>query len=472
MRNKKAKKIPLADWIPHKPQLEESVLGCVLLDNKCWDDISDIINQDDFYDYKHKAIYRACEKLMSEGKPVDFVTLPSEIERFSEGGIDWPYQDSKNPEPYLIDLYRNTPTSASVVHYAKLLRKVSMDRKLVNIAKKIPALVAEDVDNRLDTIQQEVINLGEVNEARPILFRELTGNLLSEIMDRHDRQEEHNGLKTGYIDLDALTLGFKPGDLVILAARPSMGKTQLSLNIAEHVALEQKKTVLIFSLEMSSQALGYRFLSSVSGIKSKAIATGKFQDEDINHIIDAAGLLNDSKLIFHDAACTSSSIRSKARQVKRQHGLDLIIVDYLQLITGYNNLQQIDRITNISRDLKLIAKEIGVPLIALSQLNRALEQRTDKRPKMSDLRDSGSIEQDADMILFIYRDEVYDKCTMDKGVAEIIVAKNRDGSTGDIKLAFKGDHCRFDNYTKRYEPVAQKPKQTDKTYKKYYDDFD
>lgn len=459
---------PEVDNIPWNRQAEEAVIGSIILSNDCWDNICSIITNEDFYYYKHKKIFKALESLMSRGKSCDWLTVAEEIVNLHGHDSEWKLEDI---EICLIEILRDTPTSVNAHHYAEIVRQNSIDRKMFDIARQIMVDVANKEEGRLDKAQTEILNVNTQEVKKPKLMSELTSALMQKIIEIKDNTITNSGLLTNYKDLDELTMGFKPGNMIILAARPSMGKTLLALNIIQHIA-EQKKTIAFFSIEMSQEEIAARLLTSVSGMKSRDINTGNYNEFGVEKITKAINELRDLKIIIDDSAVTSASIRAKCRKIKRQHGLDLVVVDYLQLIDGYNNLDPVHKTTAISRDLKLLAKELDVPVIALSQLNRSLEQRPDKRPIMADLRQSGAIEQDADMILFIYRDEVYNEYSDQKGIAEIKLAKNRDGKTGTIRLVFRGDYCRFENCDSRYLPPTKPAKQTIDLKKKAYNDFD
>jgi replicative DNA helicase len=436
---------------PHNIEAEQAVLGGLLLDNLAWDKIGDLVTESDFYRDDHRKIYRAILALIEKGRPADLLTLSEELtlrgEMESVGGL-----------AYLGAMAHNTPSAANIRRYAEIVRERAIMRGLVQVGTEITesALSPSGRDARalLDEAEAKVFNIAEMGSRSTQGFRPLR-EPLAQVVERVDelyRSGTHDpvtGVPTGFVDLDEKTSGFQQGDLIIIAGRPSMGKTALALNIAGHVGFDTKLPVAIFSMEMSSSQLAMRLLGSHGRLDQHMLRTGRLTDEDFRRLTRAMGELNDVPIyIDESAALNPLDLRARARRLHRQYGgLGLIVVDYLQLMSasgaGENRATEI---SEISRSLKALAKELHVPVVALSQLNRGLEQRPNKRPVMSDLRESGAIEQDADVILFIYRDEVYNEDSPDKGVAEIIIGKQRNGPIGTVRLTFLGHYTRFENF--------------------------
>lgn len=438
---------------PHSVEAEQSVLGGLLLENEALDKIADILSAHDFYRYDHKLIFGHITKLIEGNKPADIVTVAESLESTAElssvGGI-----------AYLGALAQNTPTAANIRRYAEIVHERAVMRKLVEIGSGIAESAynpqGRDAQQLLDEAEAKIFQIAEGGKRSTQGFQDIKV-LLPQVADRIDylyqreNQGDVTGVSTGFSDLDERTSGFQPGDLIIVAGRPSMGKTAFSLNIAENVALDSKKPVAVFSMEMGATQLATRMIGSVGRLDQHRMRNGNLEDEDWVRLTTALGKLNDAPIFIDEGAGLSSfDVRARARRLHRQCGeLGLIVVDYLQLMTGAAGRQSENRateISEISRSLKSLAKELNVPVVALSQLNRGLEQRPDKRPVMSDLRESGAIEQDADVILFIYRDEVYNPDSPDKGTAEIIIAKQRNGPIGRVRLTFIGQHTRFENF--------------------------
>lgn len=438
---------------PHSVEAEQSVLGGLLLENEALDKIADILSAHDFYRYDHKLIFGHIAKLIEGNKPADIVTVAESLESTAElssvGGI-----------AYLGALAQNTPTAANIRRYAEIVHERAVMRKLVEIGSGIAESAynpqGRDAQQLLDEAEAKIFQIAEGGKRSTQGFQDIKV-LLPQVADRIDylyqreNQGDVTGVSTGFSDLDERTSGFQPGDLIIVAGRPSMGKTAFSLNIAENVALDSKKPVAVFSMEMGATQLATRMIGSVGRLDQHRMRNGNLEDEDWVRLTTALGKLNDAPIFIDEGAGLSSfDVRARARRLHRQCGeLGLIVVDYLQLMTGSAGRQSENRateISEISRSLKSLAKELNVPVVALSQLNRGLEQRPDKRPVMSDLRESGAIEQDADVILFIYRDEVYNPDSPDKGTAEIIIAKQRNGPIGRVRLTFIGQHTRFENF--------------------------
>jgi len=438
---------------PHSVEAEQSVLGGILLDTSAWDKITDILQEQDFYRYEHRLIFRHISQLTEHAKPVDVITVAESLESNAElekaGGL-----------PYLGSLAQNVPSAANIRRYAEIVRERAVMRKLAEVGTEIATSAynpgGRDAGQLLDEAESRVFEISEAGERGKQGFVAIPP-LLTQVVERietlysRDNDSDVTGIATGFTDLDSMTSGLQPGDLVIVAGRPSMGKTAFSVNIAEHVALEVNKPVAIFSMEMGGTQLAMRMIGSVGRLNQHTLRTGKLEDDDWSRMTHALGRLNDAPIFIDEtAALNSLELRSRARRLHRQNdGLGLIVIDYIQLMSspaskgGENRATEI---SEISRSLKSLAKELQVPVIALSQLNRSLEQRPNKRPIMSDLRESGAIEQDADLILFIYRDEVYNPDSPDKGKAEIIIAKQRNGPIGKVELTFRGEYTRFENY--------------------------
>jgi replicative DNA helicase len=439
---------------PNSVEAEQSVLGGLLLENEALDRIADILNQADFYRHDHRLIYTHIAKLIEQNRPADIVTVAESLENSAElssiGGI-----------AYLGALAQNTPTAANIRRYAEIVRERSIMRKLVEVGSAIAESAynpqGREAKQLLDEAEAKIFQIAEGGNRSSEGFINIQ-TLLPKVADRIDflyqreNQGSVTGIPTGFDDLDDKTSGFQPGDLIIVAGRPSMGKTAFSLNIAENVALDSKKAVAVFSMEMGATQLATRMIGSVGRLDQHRMRNGNLEDEDWTRLTTALGKLNDAPIFIDEGAGLSSfDVRARARRLSRQTGgLGLIVVDYLQLMSGNSGRASENRateISEISRSLKSLAKELEVPVVALSQLNRSVEQRPDKRPVMSDLRESGAIEQDADLILFIYRDEVYNPDSEDKGTAEIIIAKQRNGPIGRVRLTFLGQHTRFENFS-------------------------
>jgi len=438
---------------PHSVDAEQSVLGGLLLENSAWDRIGDMMAETDFYRHDHRLIYRHISKLIETSKPADVLTVAESLERSAElanaGGLS-----------YVAALAQNTPSAANIRRYAEIVRERSIMRRLAEVGTEIADSaynpLGRDASQLLDHAESKVFEIAEQGSRGKAGFVPMPP-LLTQVVERidmlynRDNPNDVTGVPTGYTDLDEKTSGLQPGDLVIIAGRPSMGKTALSLNIAEHVALDAGLPVAIFSMEMAATQLAMRLLGSLGRLDQHRLRSGRLLDDDWQRLTQAVGRLNDAPIqIDESAALNALEVRARARRLHRQYGkLGLIVVDYLQLMSasgGGNGENRATEISEISRSLKALAKELSVPVVALSQLNRSLEQRPNKRPVMSDLRESGAIEQDADLILFIYRDEVYNPDSADKGIAEIIIGKQRNGPIGTVKLTFRGENTRFENY--------------------------
>jgi len=432
---------------PHSVEAEQSVLGGLMLDNDAWMHVSERLTFQDFYRRDHASIFRAIEALANEGKPYDIVTLSEWLATQglleSIGGID-----------YLAELAENTPTAANIDAWADIVRDRSVLRELIRAGTEI-AEAGFRPDGRsttelIDLAERTVFEIAERVSRGKRGFRRMK-ELLVGTLDRIDqlfqRDNPITGVATGYFELDGMTSGLQPSDLVIIAGRPSMGKTAFALNIAQNAAIKGEAAVAVFSMEMPAEQLAMRMLSSIGRIDQHKVRTGKLADDDWPRLTHAVGILSEAQLFIDDTpALSPGELRSRCRRLAREQGLGMIVVDYLQLMQVPGNSEnRATEISEISRALKALAKELAVPVIALSQLNRSLETRSDKRPVMSDLRESGAIEQDADVIMFIYRDEVYNEDSSDKGIAEIIIGKQRNGPIGMRKLRFMGEYTTFEN---------------------------
>jgi replicative DNA helicase len=436
---------------PHSVEAEQSVLGGLLLSNSAWDRVGDIVSEGDFYRQDHRVLWRTITRLIEDNKPADVLTVAEGLKISGE-------LDAIGGFAYLQQLANATPSAANIRRYAEIVRERAIMRSLAEVGTAIAdsafAPAGREAKQLLDEAETRILEIGESGGRTAQGLRKMT-QVLAEVMERIDELHKNpasvTGIATGFVDLDEMTSGLQAGDLVIVAGRPSMGKTSLALNIAEHVGLELKLPVLIFSMEMGGAQLGLRMLGSVAKVDAQKLRTGRLDTGDWDRLGGALGRLNEAPILVDEtAALNPLELRSRARRHWREYGgaLGLIVIDYLQLMnassSGVEN--RATEISEISRGLKAMAKELSVPVVALSQLNRSLEQRPNKRPVMSDLRESGAIEQDADLILFIYRDEVYNEESPDKGIAEIIIGKQRNGPIGTVKLTFLGRHTRFENY--------------------------
>ena len=433
---------------PHSIEAETAVLGAVFLDKDAWDKVAERVEEGDFYRNDHRIIFRALAALSEAGEPTDIVTTAEWLENHQ-------LLDEAGGMRKLAALADNTPSAANSAAYAEIVRKRSVLRQLIQATARINEAVFnpenKPSEQVLDEAEQAIFEIAERQGKRLRKYRPID-DLIAEARDRIDilsRQSSPiTGLATGYTDFDRLTAGLQPADLIILAGRPSMGKSALAINIAEHVAIQGQKSVAVFSMEMPSEQLAMRMIGSLSRIDQQRLRTGKLNDEDWPRLTSTVGVVREARLFIDDTpALSPAELRARARRIVRDQGLDLVIVDYLQLMQapGFAD-NRVAEVSEVSRALKGMAKELNVPVIALSQLNRGLEQRPNKRPVMSDLRESGAIEQDADVIVFIYRDEVYDKESPDKGIAEVIIAKQRNGPIGLVKLAWRGQFTRFEGY--------------------------
>ncbi len=437
---------------PHSAEAEQSVLGGLLLDNLAWDRAADLLTDSDFYRYEHKQIFAAIGALINATKPADVITVFEQLQSLGKaedcGGL-----------AYLNALAQSVPSAANMRRYAEIVRERAILRKLIAASDEIATTAfnpqGRPVTQILDEAEGRIFKIGEEGSRQRQGFQsmdKLVVALLDRVNELHENgAEEVTGVRTGFYDLDRMTAGLQKGDLIVLAARPSMGKTAFALNIAEHVAVAEGLPVLVFSMEMGASQLALRMVGSLGRIDQSGLRTGRLSDQDWERLADAVDRLrNVSVFIDETPALNSSELRARARRMARQFGgtLGLIVVDYLQLMSGNGGSSDENRATEIgeiSRGLKALAKELQCPVIALSQLNRSVESRNDKRPMMSDLRESGAIEQDADVIMFIYRDEYYNKDSKEPGVAEIVIGKQRNGPVGTVKLTFLKPLTKFDN---------------------------
>lgn len=438
---------------PHSLESEQAVLGGILLNNEHWESISDQVIADDFYHYTHRLIFQEIEELFRHNSPADLITVGQAL---SNKGII----QEIGGYAYLAELSKNTPSTANISAYAKIIREKAILRELISVGNKIAQTSyspkGQDIKTILDEAERDVFQIAEKRTSSnegPENILAILENTLEKIesLSKSKLNGGITGVTTGFKDLDAKTAGLQPSDLIIVAARPSMGKTTFAMNLCENAAMASEKPVLVFSLEMPSEQIMMRMLASLARVDQTKVRTGQIHDdEEWSRIAGVLSIFKNKPNIYIDDSSnlTPTEVRSRARRVYRENGgLSMIMIDYLQLMRapGFSDNRTLE-IAEISRSLKALAKELEVPVVALSQLNRSLEQRADKRPVNSDLRESGSIEQDADLIMFIYRDEVYHENSEDKGIAEIIIGKQRNGPIGRVRLTFQGKYSRFDNY--------------------------
>src|SRR4051812_36287888 len=442
---------------PHSIEAEQALLGALLIDNQAFDKIGDLVTGEDFYRDDHRRIWRHIVKMVENNQPADVVTIAESIDRSED-------KDKTGGPSYLAALSQNTPSSINVRRYAQLVRDRSVQRRLGQVATEIAesalALAGKEVGQLLDEAESKIFQIAESGarknqgllEIKPVLAR-----VFEKIDHLHSQKNPSDvtGVPTGYTKLDEMTSGLQGGDLIIIAGRPSMGKTALALNIAEHVAVENGLPVAIFSMEMSASQLATRMLGSIARVDQHKMRTGRINDKEWSDLTDAMAKMHETPIYIDESgALTALEVRARARRLKREYSkLGLVVIDYIQLMSASNQGEnRATEISEISRSLKGMAKELDVPVIALSQLNRAVDQRPDRRPVMSDLRESGAIEQDADIIMFIYREVVYKPDLPDdqRAIAEVIIGKQRNGPIGTVKLTFLGQHTRFENYQGSY----------------------
>ncbi|MGD9678379.1 MAG: replicative DNA helicase [Vulcanibacillus sp.] len=439
---------------PQNIEAEQAVLGAILLEKETLITINDILTAEDFYRAVHQKIYKAMINISETREPVDLITLTAELQKnkiLEEiGGVT-----------YLTDLVNAVPTAANAEYYAKIVEEKSIIRRLIKVATDIATTgysSGEEVDELVGTAERKILEISHKKISNGfVLIKDILAKTIDQIDYLHNNSGEVTGTVSGFSDLDKMTLGFQKSDLIIVAARPSVGKTAFSLNVAQNIACRGKLPVAIFSLEMAASQLVQRMISAEGNLDSHKLRTGRLDDSDWNKLTAAISTLSEAPIYIDDTPGISIfDIRSKARRLKMEKGLSLIIVDYLQLITvrgKLDNRQQ--EISEISRQLKNIARELEVPVIALSQLSRAVEQRQDKRPMLSDIRESGSIEQDADIVTFLYREDYYDPETENKNIVEIIIAKHRNGPTGKVELVFLKNYNKFVNSINKKEESRQ-----------------
>ncbi len=436
---------------PHSIEAEQSILGGLLLDNSKWDVVGDKVLEEDFYRQDHRLIYRAAQRLASQGAPIDMVTVGEELERISE-------LENAGGMAYLSDLVEKTPSASNVRAYANIVHERAVRRRLIRVSSEISDSAfnteGRNSSELLDEAERKVFKISESSSGQdsgPVSVNPVLTKTIARIDELSQSGDSITGVTTGFSDLDEMTSGLQKSDLVIVAARPSMGKTAFAMNLVESVLIKAEKPVLVFSMEMPADSILMRMISSLGQINQTRVRSGKLEQDDWPRLTSAVSMLRDRPLYIDDTASLSpTEVRSRARRVAREIKQDfgMIMVDYLQLmqIPGMAEGRTAE-ISEISRSLKALAKELNCPVVALSQLNRGLESRTDKRPMNSDLRESGAIEQDADVIMFIYRDEYYNEESPDKGIAEIIIGKQRNGPIGKIKLSFQGQYTKFNDLT-------------------------
>ena len=435
---------------PQNVDAEESVLGGILLDGNALDRVVEVMGVDDFYREAHRKIFRAMLSLSEKREPIDLITLTDSLRGRSE------LQDIGGAT-YLAELVDRVPSAANIAHYARIVREKAVMRSLLNVSNEIASRCytgQDDIETFLDEAERLIFDVSE-QRVRPAFTKvgDMVMDTIKTIEQLYERKELVTGVPTGFLDLDRITAGLQPSNLVIIAARPGMGKTSFALNIAQPVASQQKMAVGVYSFEMTQQEINLRLLCSEARVDMAKVRTGYLGERDFPRLAMAAARLAEAPIFIDDTPVQNVlELRAKARRLKREADVGLIIVDYLQLMRGLTAQEnRTQELSEISRSLKALAKELNVPILALSQLNRQVELRSDKRPVMSDIRESGSIEQDADVIMFIYRDEMYNRESQDEGTAEVIISKQRNGPTGTVRLAFRREYTRFDNLVEDME---------------------
>jgi replicative DNA helicase len=436
---------------PHSVEAEQSLIGALLLDNQAFDKVADVVTAEDFYRDDHRRIFRHVSRLIEHNRPADMVTVAESIEASED-------KDKTGGAAYLASLAQSVPSALNIRRYAELVRERAVQRTLAQVATEIAesalAPNGKEVGLMLDEAESKIFQIAETGARNKLGLQEIKP-VLAKVFEKidhlyhRDNPSDITGVPTGYTKIDEMTSGLQGGDLIIVAGRPSMGKTALALNFAQFIAVDNGLPVAIFSMEMSSTQLAQRMLGSIARVDQHKMRTGRLNDNEWSTLSDAMGKLHETPIYIDETgALTALEVRARARRLKRQYSkLGLIVIDYLQLMSASTQGEnRATEISEISRSLKAMAKELDVPVVALSQLNRALEQRPNKRPQMADLRESGAIEQDADLILAIYRDVVYNPETPDKGTAEVIILKQRNGPIGTVKLTFLGQFTRFENY--------------------------
>ena len=437
--------------IPHSVEAEQSVLGSLMLKQSSWDEIGDFLQDRDFYRAEHQLIYRHITHLHEKCKQVDVLTIAESLE--STGKLD-----KVGGLGYLGSLVQNTPSATNINSYAKIVQRKRKERDFNAAIEDLRDISVEtgDIAQKIERAVAVLNALADDKQNEPITIAEAASKALETLDRRMQSGGEIHGLKTGLIDLDKKTGGLQKGDLIIIAGRPSMGKTALAMNIAEHVSINEKLPVMVFSLEMSDEQLATRAISNQGSVNLNVIRSAKLHDEDWNRLTHALSKVTDAPMyIDTNTAITATQMHTRARRIQRKYGLGLIVIDYLQLMADGGDTRN-NEISAITRKLKLMSKDLGVPVICLSQLSRKVEERSDKRPMMSDLRDSGAIEQDADVILMMYRDDYYNKDSQNKGVAEAIITKQRMGEVGTVFMTFQGEYSRFANFSGEWRaPVVE-----------------
>ncbi len=436
---------------PHSVEAEQAVLGGLMLNNQAWDDVAERVGEGDFYSRDHRLVFRVMLQLAESDKPLDLVTVSQALKQLGQ-------LDDAGGVHYLSELSRHTPSTANIAAYADIVRERSVLRQLIRVSQETADRAfspkGEGTDEILDQAEASIFKIAEQKKKGdgPRNIKDLLRITVERIDELYNNKKEVTGVSTGFRELDKWTSGLHPGEMVVVAARPSMGKTTFAMNLCEHVAIQEAKPVLVFSMEMPADGLVMRMLSSLGRINQQNIRTGRLDADDWPRVSSAIQLLSDRPLYIDDTAALSPlEVRARARRVAREAGgLGMIMVDYLQLMQSPSSENRVGEISEISRSLKALAKELEVPVVALSQLNRSLEQRPNKRPIMSDLRESGAIEQDADVIMFLYRDEVYNPDTAEQNVAEVIIGKQRNGPVGTLRLIFRGEFTRFDDLAPEY----------------------
>lgn len=434
---------------PQNTEAEVSVLGAVLLDKDAIIKIADIVMAEDFYKDAHAKIYRAMLSLYEHREPIDVITLTNKLDEMK-------VLERIGGGSYIASLASSVPSAANIVHYAKIVADKSILRKLIHASGDITELAfreEKEIPEILDRAEQAVFAVSQKHTKGVFIpIKDVLTDSFDRLDDLHRNKDKLRGVPTGFRDLDHLLAGLQPSDLIILAARPSMGKSALAINMAQHVAVHEGIPVAIFSLEMSKEQLVDRLLASEANIDAWKLRNANLTDNDFQKIGEAMARLSEAPLYFDDSVGMNvMEMRTKARRLQSEHGLGLIIIDYLQLMTGNNSKSRVEEVSDISRSLKGLARELNVPVIALSQLSRAVESRPDRRPQLSDLRESGSIEQDADVVMFIYREDYYDKDTDRKNIADILIRKHRNGPVGQVDLFFKAEQMLFSNLDKKHE---------------------
>ena len=441
---------------PHSTDAEAALIGGLLLDseNQAYDKIADIVSERDFYHTENKEVFKVIQSLSEESKVTDLLTVSDYLDSSTEF-------EPKPSIEYLSEIVESTAGNSNITEYAKIIREKALLRELIQISSEIAQSAykpeGKSPSELVDIAESHIFEIAERGN-RNMVFAEMS-DLVKQTYDELDKRSQGGGnitgVSSGFRELDNLTAGLQNGELIIIAGRPSMGKTAFALNIAEHTALADENPVAIFSMEMSASSLAQRMISSLGRVNAHSIKTGQLEERDWNRVDGAIQQIKNAPIYIDDTpSLTPIELRARARRIQREKGLSLIVIDYLQLMSVHGNKEnRATEISEISRNLKALARELNIPIIALSQLNRSVEQRTDKQPQMSDLRDSGAIEQDADLIAFIYREEVYDPDTDKKGVALINIAKQRNGSIGQFNLTFLGRYTRFENWVPEYEQI-------------------